>query len=170
MAHHVWSVLCARALLDRATNSVTLVDALERIEVSASDPDNLVGKLTLSQPFVLVSLWTRADPSVPETARARFTVVVPTGEQASQNELALNLEQHPRTRTFLNFPAFPMKGPGTYVINVECLYENEWQFVASVPLEIAIDTAITPSTGALATTGGTPEVSQGRRPERRIVS
>jgi hypothetical protein len=168
MAHHVWSVLCARALLDQKTNQVTLVDALERIEVRPPEPGPLVGKLVLAQPFVLVSLWTRSDLSIPETATARFTVAVPTGEQASHNEMALNLEQHARTRTFLNFSAFPMNGTGTYVINVECFSGGQWRAVASVPLEIALDAAITPGTGGLSLEGGTPELAP-EREGRRIV-
>ena len=53
MIHHVWTVLCSRALIDRDSNNISIHNVLEQLNIAAPpQPD-----LALNIHFEILSLW-----------------------------------------------------------------------------------------------------------------
>lgn len=59
MIHHAWTVLCARSLIDRDTNNISL-DVLEQLNVQIPPPLQGAGGFVLPARLEVVSLWFRA--------------------------------------------------------------------------------------------------------------
>jgi hypothetical protein len=72
MAKHIWSIVCRQAIVDRFTNSLSLIDAMEGFEI-AIQPIATTGKAIAAHvvtgvDFVVVSHWMRTKSDEPEDA------------------------------------------------------------------------------------------------------
>jgi hypothetical protein len=142
MAKHVWTVLCRDALLDRFTNSVSLINTIERIELSDIAPEH-PGEtpIPLELKIDIVSFWVRSDPATPEIGSARISLITPDGSRTNPALLPpLDLENTPRVRVFGERQNLPYVGPGIYETVVEMATEDQkdWQEVARIPMEVVL--------------------------------
>ena len=149
--NHVWTVFCARSIVDRGTNQVTLVDAIEVIgllvtaEEEAKVKEGLTRKEDLAFPMetILVSLWTRSQLEVPEKGIYRTTLFAPDGSPCPpvvQKEHTVDLTAHPRLRTSLKLSGLPLRGPGLHSFQLEQnMGADQWETVARVPFVITYD-------------------------------
>ena len=87
MIDHVWSILCTKAVIDKDTNLLTLVDTIEEFTIEAAGvlkttPEGVevipsaevpAEQLpTIPVTFEIVSLWVRRNPDEPERATAKI--------------------------------------------------------------------------------------------------
>ncbi len=143
MARHVWSVLCKKAIVDRETNSITLVDSVESLESNEeiAPPPESVDSLVVVQNIDLqfATLWTRSDFAIPETAVSRLTLVGPNGKKLRQPGNTVELIASTRNRVIVVFNGLPFLGFGVYEFVVELQRgkktSQSWHKVASIPLE-----------------------------------
>jgi hypothetical protein len=139
MARHIWSVLCSRAIVDQ-DNNISLIGVTESMGFQALEevPPGSVARIPVQ--LTLVSLWTRAAPDTAERIRVRISVVLPGGRRVgSGTEMAVDLENYPRTRTFMNFQDLPiLPGVDTYEFQVESFSNDQWRLEASVPVEFRL--------------------------------
>lgn len=149
MAELHWSILCRRGIVDKFTNSLSLLEVVNETWVDEipgpADGDESVegsqapGMVLDSQ---LVSLWTRSDPAKPETFWQRVTVTTPDGEThvSPKDRLEGDLSTHQRARLLTGMRVIPYRGPGTYIFNI--LYagneSDEGEIVGRVPLDIKL--------------------------------
>jgi len=145
MIEHVWSVLCQRAILDRNTSSVSLIDIIEEFQIQDPVPPIEEGKtLTLSIPITLISLWNRNPEDLPIIAQARVLLSVPTREVVKEiSTYSVDLSEKLRLRAFINIPVLQFWGSGIYrfVIQLQDGEKENWKEVASVPLKIVMQPA-----------------------------
>lgn len=147
MAEHLWTVLCARCLVDAETNNVSLIDVIEQLTL-AGDPPKLPpdGKpiILAGTQLNVVSLWTRADLTRSERVTFRLVVITPDGKRIVPKEQHdLDLENQRRMRVFLRLNSFPYRGPGDYNWLIEERQQTKsgkpkWTKVARIPLEIKL--------------------------------
>jgi hypothetical protein len=140
MAAHVWSLICRQPIVDAFSNTLTIVDVLEEIQVGY-EVIGAPGQRPLPAPtidFVIVSTWTRSGPAPEETTfRARF--VGPTGKVIGETEQTLVLKDHQRARNLLHARRFPVPESGTYRIEIqEPTKGGRWRTVATLPLDVQI--------------------------------
>jgi hypothetical protein len=133
---HVWSVLCARSSVDRATNAISLFDVLEQIQMYTwRSGDALPG------PFELVSLWSRGSENLPDRRQARMSFRGPSGRLLTQEHQEIDLREFRRMRARYRLAALPIHdGPGVYYFTVELedVSRERWDEVAKIPLDIIV--------------------------------
>lgn len=142
MAKHVWTVLCRDALLDRFTNNVSLINIVERIELSDIANEHpgenpIPRKLKID----IVSFWVRSDPATPETGTARISLITPDGSRTKPSLLPpLDLENTFRVLIFGERQKLPYVGPGIYehLVEVATQDQKDWQEVARIPIEVVL--------------------------------
>jgi|SRR6266487_5906601 len=139
---HVWSLLCSKAIIDQQTKMVSLIEALDAIEVSGQfpevDPNNPpnIGPVSIQ----IVSFWYRSAIDKPETGKYRVKLIGPNersyGPKKNEIEVEVNLINHPASHAILGVPALPYVGLGTYYFEVEKKSEGEssWSPAARLPL------------------------------------
>jgi hypothetical protein len=133
--------------VDSRRNNVSLIETLERISFPGPPvelPEEQVAGLPF--PVELVSFWTRSNLDVPETGHARIQILSPEGIALIPDEApkyVVNLEQHQRFRLMAQITVLPFVGNGIYRFVVQYFDEkaDQWQTVASVPLEIVMETS-----------------------------
>ena len=141
---HIWSVLCQRSIIDRSSNTVSLIDVLEQLNINVS-PEQVAKKsdegIVIQINFDIVSFWTKDSN---ETKPANFEVVVefndPDGKKLrSFNKSVEVAENYQRIRTQIRVPNLQVFQAGTHSIRIrikEGEQKRESQVVAELPLEI----------------------------------
>lgn len=142
MAVHIWSVLCARSIIDSETNNISLIDVIEQVNLPAPPPPSTDGGVTfIPISLELVSLWSRENADAPENRRCRVRVNSPGGLPAGMPttvEFQVDLTVHQRSRTRARLPGLPIRETGTCSFVVEMSRDGEYTQVASIPLLIMI--------------------------------
>jgi hypothetical protein len=148
---HVWSLLCTKAIVDKRTNMVSLMDALDLLEVGGEDlPTNVdpdsppnIGPTSI----FLVTFWYRTQLDKAESGKFRIRLLAPNGRAygAQNREMEVNLASATSTTSLINMEAIPYLGPGVYYFEVEKKDQDasDWTRVARLPLQMK--TANTPS-------------------------
>ena len=142
MIEHVWTVLCARSIVDQSSNNISLLDVIEQINVQA--PPLQVGQEGLLPIHgELVTLWTRSVDNQPCRADARIRVISPSGTTAHEKDYSVDLMVSERVRTKINIPVLSVRELGRHHFSVLLRNENdtEWHLVATVPFVITLVSA-----------------------------
>lgn len=139
MAKLIWSVLCKRGILDKRTNNVSLIDALENLEFRSSDPieEEKQWKL-LPIEITLVSFITRTDYNEPERSKLRIQIASPDGRIHKKSIITdVNLIEHQRFRNFAMMRQVAFWASGIHKFVVSLQGENDkWTKSAEIPLDI----------------------------------
>ena len=142
MSGHIWSVLCSRAINDRRTNNISLIDVIEELTIEGGTPV-FDGKSTVMLGGIelyLVSLW--MDDHLSESPPVcRLSVVTPDKKTLKQPEVPLNFDGNARLRHTFSFQGIPYRGLGRYwwVVQRKRVTKTErvrWEKVARLPLEL----------------------------------
>lgn len=137
MIDHAWSVLCSNSIIDRESNNISLIDILEQWNL----PPDSEFPVVIGNPFVLVTMWSRANLSHGVKGRAKISIRNPNDETKDMPEYEIGLENHGRFRHRSGFQGFQLISEGKYVFDVFLLHDGEEeisQVVASVPLEVRL--------------------------------
>jgi len=141
MIQHVWSVLCARAVIDSESNNISLFDVVEQIVaigpgIAAIAP-GAEGVAPVS--LELVTLWSRDSLDEATRGRARLRIVGPDGMQIGNPfEYEVDLTNFVRIRNRFRMAAFPIRGPGKYSVVIETEQDGSWRQVAQVPVQLVM--------------------------------
>ena len=134
MIEHVWTVVCSKAVIDRETNSVSIQNVLEELQIKGEPKsDGLV-----PMPVDVISLWSRSDDNEPYEGLLRMTYVSPSGKILITTEGRINLLENERSRTVIHSQGIPIGEAGRFRFNIEHRHEAEieWQRVASIPFTV----------------------------------
>jgi hypothetical protein len=130
---HVWSVICSHAILDKESNNFSLID--EQINIQPDTPLPLV----MTNPFIIVTLWSRSNYDVPATGRGRISVEHPSGTVRELAPFEIDLSRYRRYRNRHGFRGFQITELGKYVFRVELFdpaNEDRPVVVARLPLDV----------------------------------
>ena len=135
---HVWSVFCRTALTDRGSNSVSLLECVERVSAEYVGPEPPPDVPLFCK---LVTLWRRSESDVPERRKVTILVQGPSGDIVRDLKYELDLSEHVRSRALIEINALPYHGNGLYefVVMAEDDTSDTPVEVARIPVEIAID-------------------------------
>ena len=137
MAKHVWSVLCYKCSIDRSTNSVSLLEVLEALQVGADPSDE---RALVAQRCELASLWRRTEWETPEKSFSRVRVLAPDSTLIATAQSEVDLVSATRSRLVVQLSAFPLMGPGIYEFLVDGSSDGtSWEEVARVPVEVTFN-------------------------------
>ena len=108
---HVWSILCANAVVDSESNNLSLFNILEQLTVA---PDAQL-PATILVFFELVTLWSRTDLEQPGTGWSQVRVLEPQGKSAPLGKTPIDLTQFRRFRNRFGIQGFTITGSGKYI-------------------------------------------------------
>ncbi len=139
MIKNSWTVACQRALIDRESNLLTIVDVLEELTLDADSKGQAPEFPAVAPlPFAVVSFWLREDPDTATEGIARVEIVGPNGEAIGQADGPINLRDHETFRTIMRMAGFPVVGPGTHRIRVSHIIGEsviqDWDFPVRIKL------------------------------------
>lgn len=143
---HVWSVLASKAIVDKQTNMISMIDSVDRLNIDGSglpavDPkakENIIlGGISLS----LVTMWFRSDYNEIDKGLSRVSIVTPDGKRFIQPERETDLKSASTVREILVIDKLIYRGDGLYWFRVEQKKENlkRWTLEAEIPLLVACD-------------------------------
>lgn len=145
---HVWSVLCRRAITDKETNQMTLVDSIEHIGVTLDSDQPLTAhdedperKIGIKLEATLISYWVRSENDAPEKGICRVSLLGPNRVTIGREmTMAIDLTKKRRMRTQLTLEGLPFTGLGRYNFLVEMEdADGDWKTAARVPYEVELD-------------------------------
>ncbi|MBI4268522.1 hypothetical protein HY627_01675 [Candidatus Uhrbacteria bacterium] len=119
---HLWSMFCQRSLIDGNTNSISLIDIIEQLNITAdqSEYDKLNkendGAIKIPLGFELVNLWDREDDlSSRLEKRIAIDVFDPQGKKIiSGSNHAIFEKDKKRMRMVNRFSGFKLTSSGKY--------------------------------------------------------
>lgn len=134
MIQHVWSVLCARAVIDSESNNISLFEIVEQLVAFGPEGEGFA-PVSLE----LVTMWSRDSLEEAARGRARIRIVGPDGAQIGNAfEYEVDLTTFVRIRNRFRMAAFPIRGAGKYSLVVEAEQDSAWLRVAQVPVQLVI--------------------------------
>jgi hypothetical protein len=140
-----FAVLCVRAIVDRETNLLSIIDIVE--ETTFTVPAEAIKAASpiflLQNPMVLVLDFSRSQANAPETARMRVKTLDPTGNEIGQSEIVLDMQTVTRSRGFVRLAGMPVSSEGIFKYDVQVLGPDEsWLPVTEVLLPVKILPAV----------------------------
>lgn len=143
MAKHQWSVICNKALVDRFTNNLSIVDVVEEVNftIQRTSKAEEATLPVVSVDFTVVSLWHRSEFATAEEGKARIRLLSPSGKPLAQDsELAIELTGDKlRTRNILNCRGVPLRESGEHRVQVQQLQKNgRWKTETVIPIPVRL--------------------------------
>ena len=138
MIEHIWSILCQNCVVDRATNTISLIEAVEDIGIALPPPvAGEVGIIPIH--CALVSNWERRPTDQPTRGVAKFRSVRPTGDFEKEQEYAIDLSSTPRARTVARISGISFRELGRHVFEISMKEDgvSDWTKVAALPFNIS---------------------------------
>lgn len=144
MIQHIWSVLCQNCLIDKTTNTISLIEVVE--DLGLPGPSLPVGEQGLIPiQCSLVSNWERVPSNQATRGTVKFRTIRPTGECEREQEYSVDLSSTPRSRTIARISGISFREEGRHVFEIHVKEEggSDWTKVASIPFNITIQSAPT---------------------------
>lgn len=133
MATLRWAVCFQRAIIDSATQNLSLIDHLERITLPHAPPPVDGARPLLPFKFCLVTIWDRSKPELAERGEMRVRLLGPDGEELAKATVPIDLMSGSSARNFVNLPGLPLAGAGRYTFEVCQKVDEEWQDESARP-------------------------------------
>lgn len=133
-----WSILCGRAVVDKETNLLSLIDLIEQIHISLDGKPEDASVVIIPIQIVLASLWERDEKEPPAMLRLRVTGIAPENKVFFESDQEADLLNHKRFRCLFQVKQLPFMGSGKYEFATDVFdtEANEWQRVSSNAVEV----------------------------------
>lgn len=146
MAKHIWSIICTNSIINRDSNNVTLIEAVEEMQFGpAPTPADLGdnGYVMIPIAVQLVTLWERSNLSDEERFLSRLRIFDPSGRSLTPTETQRewNLEKQ-RIRTTIRLMSLPFSESGRYefLLESKAIDGARWKRSAALPLLLMAQT------------------------------
>jgi len=136
---HIWSVACLRSIVDKETNSISLIDSLEEITVQV--PADQEGQsFRFPGPIEIVSYFERSDQQAPEEGFGIIEYLNPNNDVLRSLNFNISLNDFIRTRHRAKVAGFDIPGEGRYSfrVGIRSNEAEEWETVSTIPLTVTV--------------------------------
>jgi hypothetical protein len=134
MASLIWALCCQRAIVDRDTNGLSLIDHLEGLTLPVLPSKREDGALPLVPiRFAVATYWVRSDEAVAESFDLRVRLLDPAGASHAEGKATVDLQSTVASRNIVGFPGLPISAAGTYTIELSRKSGDEWNVEAASP-------------------------------------
>jgi hypothetical protein len=135
--------VCQKPIVDSNSNTLSLLEILEKISIKPSDEDNkniAAGKnVVLNIKFEIVSYWKKIEAK--KNAKEEVKVILYSPENKKLGDGTINFEiptDKKRVRTLIKFEQLPISGEGEYKIEVRLKKGDKYILMAEVPFDVEI--------------------------------
>lgn len=142
MIRNIWTVFCQRALEDKRSNNLTLVDCIEKITLQL--PPQLVTeeRITIQSDYNLATFWHNSNPENDVSVEASLSFRFPSGkEELLVPSHSFTVKSGKYYKWITNVKAMHFAGEGLYhfIMRIREHDESRWKRVATIPLSIAFN-------------------------------
>jgi hypothetical protein len=134
MIHHLWSILCQQALIEKDTNLVSYISSFSGLHLRGTLPASLP-KLAIG------TAWFRESTGKEETFQFRVLIRNPSGQKKKLRIVPVHFDpQIDNFRMNIDTTGVQVEEIGLYFFIVELLNEKtkKWKEVARLPLKITV--------------------------------
>ena len=138
MIRHIWSVFCSKGSVDQQTNSVSLFEVIEELQIRVAP--NVEFPIVSPFPVLMVSYWCRTDREVPIQGEQRLRLISAEGGELGSFVGDIDLESAGRSRSFARFGGLRLGGAGRHEWEVAWRVkgDEDWNVVASIPFDLTV--------------------------------
>ena len=133
MAEFLWSMFCENAIVDRASNSLSLIGVIEQFTVKQLP-------IIIPQIFYVVSLWQKDSSHEGQEEVFRHRIKInPEPEIESKKEMEFETkipEDKERMRTINGIRGIPISKEGNLYLIIEQYLEDEWKEVYKIRVKV----------------------------------
>ena len=132
MIKNDWSILCKSTSIDKDTNSISLFNVIEEVNIVGPPLPNDLKKdedVLLPLSFEIVSLWSRVDKDKPIQSQAIIVTKTPYGKEYKGKPIPIDLSGFLRTRTRIKHSGIPFKKSGVYNFSIRIKKGETKQFI-----------------------------------------
>jgi len=137
---NIWSALFNRAIIDKRTGSLSLIDSIEEITVNFSNPEELSrDKKNIPIRFTIIGLWSDENISKKREFEYLVEILDPNGVKISEFKNNPVFEEgKKRLRTIVDVNGMGLTSEGDYqvVVKYKNNSENDYQVVSQIPLSV----------------------------------
>jgi hypothetical protein len=128
MARLEWTVVAQSYVVDRESNSLSILNVLDELNIPNEVPDPPPGQqIAVGPAFSVIQMWSRTNSGIPERISGRFQLLRPDGTVVAGVEFFVDLASADRARSMINLPFFPFSGIGNYRMTVDLKVGDDWQ-------------------------------------------
>lgn len=143
MFKHIWSVICRQSNIDKDSNTVSLFNVLEQLEIGIApieDTNKIPDAINVPIEYEVITLWGKVGTTKEAVLEQRITVLNPENKEvANFDQKAVCPESSRRLRTRYKMNGFVATTPGNYVFQIKIKgSKGEYQLVSEVPIEVNI--------------------------------
>ncbi|MDD5639659.1 MAG: hypothetical protein PHR47_02535 [Candidatus Pacebacteria bacterium] len=144
MFNHIWSIICQNSSVDSQSNTISLFNCLENINVEISKSKDIADKIMLPIQFDVVSYWTIDDNKEEKSFTLKMEVIKPNGEVVIIKENAVFAKAGwDKIRNIVKFSGLELgiNDSGRYIIRLSQKEKDSDGFIgiANLPLDIKIN-------------------------------
>jgi len=149
---HIWSVLCAKSIIDSETNNISLLDILETINISihpkqkgVSSIKGTLEPITIRGQFEIVSLFKRSNTTGElEEAQQLIEFCGPDNKKIKEFSQSISIpKQFKKMRARFRIPELTFFKAGEYkfVVKIKGKEQTKSLTVAEIPLDVGVSIA-----------------------------
>jgi hypothetical protein len=138
-----WMMLCQRSIVDKTTNTTSLIDVIEEIKI----PPPPVPPTGEQQQGVFlqytITAMVRTETDLPERQRCRLKLFAPDDFVLFERDIEYEFFGQRRTRLQFNGAALPIRGEGVYRFSLQLPEGDDWseKGLARVDVQFVADLA-----------------------------
>ncbi len=137
---HIWSILCHKASIDSATNSLSLFECLEQINVTIDRQETTQQeKIGIPIDFEMVQFWRDNNIKTERKFKIKIELKDPDKNVLQNFDGELVFKKNvKRLRNRMNIKGFPITVEGEYNFVVKLKHGNKYKEVVAVPIDVIL--------------------------------
>lgn len=148
---HIWSILCKSSSTDSQSNSLSLFNTIEQINVTPAleerkkIEEGVEKVISVSFPFELITLWKKTVENEKADAEVEIELFDPKGKSVTKVPYTLSIPQDKKRMRFragfmgLNIP---MGGEYSFKVRIKEQGCSTFEEVVDLPLDVVIKTPV----------------------------
>lgn len=136
---HIWTLLCQRAIIDKKSNNLSLVDVVETVKVPLKNFEN--GKIfKILFPCQIVSFWSKDEAIMSISTQIRLVFYAPGDKKISQMIFPVHIASEMKfARSIINLNFLPITVSGEYILEIQQQKNRKYEVQARVPFLVNIE-------------------------------
>src|ERR1017187_4680935 len=107
MARLEWTVVAQSYVVDRESNSLSILNVLDELNIPNEVPDPPPGQqIAIAPAFSVIQNWPQTNSGIPERISRRFQLFRPDGSVVAGVEFFVDLASADRARSMIKLPIF----------------------------------------------------------------
>ncbi len=135
---HIWTILCQFASEDKNSNALSLINVIDRIQITADPDKDALDGIILPINFHLVSMWRCEKTEERDEAKAQVKLYSPDMDDLGDINFSIGATNSVFARLNTKINGFPYKGDGLYVYKVFHVQEEKPVEVQHIPVNVEL--------------------------------